>query len=113
MKKNNKKALYESIMASVAKEVKKVLNEEEQNNSNANSKYAEDCKKLMDLIQKNAEQNSAFLSASIKYFTDKKNAIVWIHILENLIMNSRKLYLDIMKLMADNDDIKNNIKTSN
>ena len=29
MKKDNKKALYESIMTSVAKEVKKVLNEDE------------------------------------------------------------------------------------
>ena len=28
MKKDNKKALYESIMTSVAKEVKKVLNED-------------------------------------------------------------------------------------
>ena len=32
MKKDNKKALYESIMTSVAKEVKKVLNEDEDNN---------------------------------------------------------------------------------
>ena len=37
MKKDNKKALYESIMASVAKEVKKVLNEDEQNNSDVNT----------------------------------------------------------------------------
>lgn len=32
MKRDNKKALYESIMTSVAKEVKKVLNEGELNN---------------------------------------------------------------------------------
>lgn len=31
MKKDNKKALYESIMASVAKEVKKALNESDGN----------------------------------------------------------------------------------
>ena len=37
MKKDNKKALYESIMTSVAREVKKVLNEGEQNNSDINT----------------------------------------------------------------------------
>ena len=53
MKKDNKKALYESIMASVAKEVKKVLNEDTNNINEESVKllYKQAAVCLIDYIQ--------------------------------------------------------------
>ena len=51
MKKDNKKALYESIMTSVAKEVKKVLNENKLNEARRLKLSEEELKKQEEIIK--------------------------------------------------------------
>ena len=91
MKKDNKKALYESIMTSVAKEVKKALNEDE-NISNEDNLRNEDIKttgyqigtllqkrdwdlvdKLIDLI-KNANEDE--MKLFIKSLRNARNRVI-------------------------------------
>ena len=59
MKKDNKKALYESIMTSVAKEVKKVLNEGEE--------LADKQARLKDLKQEYASLTSKIDDMWVEY----------------------------------------------
>ena len=80
MKKDNKKALYESIMVSVAKEVKKVLNENQENilnykiSTQENSLLSDVFWKLVEICQVlEIHEND---DAKIQYIAD--------HILDNL-----------------------------
>jgi hypothetical protein len=59
MKSDNKKALYESIMSSVAKEVKKALNENKEDYSIARNIY--------DMITKDDSDNSMYLEVVLRH----------------------------------------------
>ena len=71
MKRDNKKALYENIMTSVAKEVKKVLNEGE-----IHSPFGKPCNTVGELIAELRKYPSDYLVSSWDDNANKYNSVI-------------------------------------
>ena len=112
MIRNNKKALYESIMTSVAREVKKVLNEEETAENKIDNKYAFLLQNLYKKYKSHRRINDEndVQGRIKKAFTDPANSYNVYTVLCSDLIFYRVFISQLCDLLYKDEDVKNMFK---